>query len=129
MRFIVIGLLLLVVGCSEKEDEVLRVGSPMMEGAEIVGATFHTDIDDSERIAEVREMFENLEEIPAPEKLEPKPDVVFSLDRADESINEVHATVWYQDDGGAIALRGDDRYVQLSESQAKKLKEILIKES
>ncbi|RNF41199.1 hypothetical protein [Planococcus salinus] len=121
-----------MAGCAS--DEVIRVGTPFNDEG-TTGAEFHTDITDSEAITALRRVIETEKKVEKPKDLTREPDVVFTLNRPEESVSEIWRYVWYQDDGSAflsneesavLVERGQD-FFALPKEQTNDLKSILEK--
>ena len=112
----------LLLGCSA--NEVINVGTPYnYKGT--VGVEFESEISNSEVIAKLRTIVDDLERIEKTNSIEAEADVFFSLDRPKEGVSEIRLYVWYQSDGSAILFDGSSDYFTLSIEQTKELKRIL----
>ncbi|PSL36285.1 hypothetical protein B0H99_107106 [Planomicrobium soli] len=113
-----------MAGCAP--DEVIRVGTPFISNG-TTGAEFHTDITDSRAITDLRTVLEMEEEIEQPKDLTREPDVVFTIDRPQESVSEIWRYIWYENDGSAFLSSGerDQGFFALTKEQTDDLKRIL----
>lgn len=120
LTIILVGVLALS-GCSA--NEVLRIGTPTKDGAEL-----HSETTNSEAITTFRTIIQQAEEIEEPTRLKDIADVVVFLNRPKEGIAEVNGYIWYEEDETAVLLR-DPQYYMLDEKQTKLLKEIIVDDS
>jgi len=112
----------LLLGCSA--NEVINVGTPYNYKGTVV-VEFESEISNSEVIAKLRTIVDDLERIEKTNSIEAEADVFFSLDRPKDDVSEIRLYVWYQSNGSAILFDGSSNYFTLSIEQTKELKRIL----
>ncbi|MCP1158719.1 MULTISPECIES: hypothetical protein [Bacillaceae] len=111
----------ILAGCSA--EEVLSVGKPFHE-AGVEGVRFHTEVDDSAQIQQLRSLLDDLtvkNSIGEPGRTA---DTAFVLKRPKQGVAEKFAYLWYTEDGTAVLKEGE-RFYLADKEQAGKLKKLL----